>query len=494
MSTQQFNYSPTVEVLQKLVQPAILINGVDIIAKAVRLWYTLRQFYAPTPSLKQDTLTPKQWREFLFEDAAHSHKRDSLPSHRDSKCLCSKTIPEILFVKSDRFEQWQQWKLSFVESYQFIWDTAKINELMEQIEVAKPFYLTGRGLENDLEFLDKLNFIELNLINKKKIVTKVKSLSAIEINKVSKTQTNTKIDNYDRDHYPFLIDDFAFMAENLANPVNNIQRFFIHPDYKTLKIETATKISQFILQLKQVWHHNNPLPVKLNYHSASLRKLGLPFAIDCVVYPVCIYYHQKAFYLCGFGQTPRENKRGGWYNYRLDRIESLVKLDISTQELPQYLQEFDKVIWDEHSSIMQAQIEDIQDRLQLAYGFDFYRDDAEAILCFPANFDLSYNANTFRHETFKKQVFKDIGRKINLAKKSSDINQQQYELLINKIELYEKQQYAFYTLQYRISDYAMTRRLRDWSYNVEVLLPWTLRQEVRKDIKTNWNLYKNDCE
>ena len=494
MSPKQFNFSPTVEVLQKLVQPAILINGVDIVTKAVRIWYTLRQFYAPSPSLKQDTLTHIQWREFLFEDAAHSHKRDALPSHQDARCLCSKTIPEILFSNSDRSSQWQQWQASFIEAYRFIWNIAQIQELLAQIEVAKPFYLTGKALTNDLKFLNQLNYLDRSLVNKTETFTRVKSLPAIELKRVSHTPTNTRVDNCDRDRYPFLIDDFAFMAENLANPVNNIQRFFIHPDYKTLAIETAKRISQLIIELKDVWQDSKPVPVNLNYHSASLRKLNQPFAINCVVYPVCIYYHQKAFYLCGFGQTPKEQKQGGWYNYRLDRIQSLEQLNISSQALPPYLQRFKEVIWDEQSSIVQAQIEEIQDRLQMAYGFDFYRNDAEAILCFPADFDLSYNVNTFRHETFRKQAVKEIGRKINLARSRSNINEQQYQLLINKINQYSQQQYAFYTLQYRIGDYAVIRRLRDWSYHVEILLPWQLRQEISNGIATNWNRYKDDCE
>ena len=492
MSTQQFNFSPTVEVLQKLVQPAILINGVDIVTKAVRIWYTLRQFYAPSPSLKQDTLTHIQWREFLFEDAAHSHKRDALPSHEDARCLCGKTIPEILFSNSDRISQWQQWQASFIEAYQFIRDTAQIKELLAQIEVAKPFYLTGKALTNDLKSLAESNYLDRSLVKKTETFTKVKSLPAIELKRVGHTAINTRVDNCDRDRYPFLIDDFAFMAENLANPVNNIQRFFIHPDYKTLAIETAKKISQLIISLKEIWQNSKPVPIKLNYHSASLRKLNQPFAIDCVIYPVCIYYHQKAFYLCGFGQTPRE--QSGWYNYRLDRIQSLEQLNISSQALPQYLEEFKEVICDEQSSIVQVQIEEIQNRLQMAYGFDFYRDDAEAILCFPADFDRSYNVNTFRHETFIKQTIKEIRRKINLAKKRSNINSQQYELLINKINKYSQQKYAFYTLQYRLGDYAVIRRLRDWSYHVEILLPWQLRQEISNDIATNWNRYKDDRE
>ena len=110
MSAQQFNYFPTVEVLQKLVQPAILIESADTLSKSVRIWFTLGQFYASDPNFKQKKLTHAQWRDFLFRDAQHSHKRDSLPSHEDPMCLCSKTIPELLFEASDRQEQWQDWQ------------------------------------------------------------------------------------------------------------------------------------------------------------------------------------------------------------------------------------------------------------------------------------------------------------------------------------------------------------------------------------------------
>jgi CRISPR-associated protein (TIGR03985 family) len=48
-------------------------------------------------------------------------------------------------------------------------------------------------------------------------------------------------------------------------------------------------------------------------------------SLDCVVFPVCIYYFQRAVYLCGYGESPDRNSE--WYNFRLDHIEAMNSLE-----------------------------------------------------------------------------------------------------------------------------------------------------------------------
>ena len=486
MSLENFDFFPSVEVLQELVEPASLINHIDNLSKAVRIWVILRKLYALNPEFEKENFTYLQWRNFLFIDAKNSHSKDRKPSHNDSQCICSKTIKELLFQPNDAEEQWQNWQTSFTNKYQRLISNSELHSLLDDIEQVKPFYVTGKTIDNDLLYLTKKQYLEKVLNSKKRTYSKVKFLPELKNN----NHNNQQPEKYDEYKFPFLLDDFGFMAESLAKPVNNVQRFYIHPDYKTLNIDNFKNIITIVQQLKAIWELNSLTPITINYHSASLSQFNFPAISKCNIYPICVYFYQKAFYLCGFGQTPREKEQGNWYNYRLDRIKSLEELESDTLRLPEYLQQFNEQSgWEDDANfIMQNHIDRIQDSLQEAYGFDYYREDAEMILCFPPNFNHYYNRNTFRHETFKEQTYQQVKRKIVTA----DITKEQKQLLKNKLEKYHQQEYGYYKLQYRIGDYSVLRRIRDWSHNVEVLLPWQLRQQIRQDIEANWNRYKDD--
>ena len=488
MSENYFNYPPTVEVLQKLIQPAILLEKTAL-CKAIRMWYSLRQFYAQNPSFEPSTFTFATWRESIFEDAVIFHKRDSKPEHNDPNCLCTKTIPEVLFSLSDREEKWQQWKKSCLIQFQQIRNVSFINSFLEELDVVKPFLVTGKALENDFIKLEELGFIEIGLNKKIKVISKIKVIPKIEIGAIKENPSVRFQNSYDDLKFAFLSDDHGMIAENIARPINQIQRFFLHSNYQIPSQESIQKIIAVIIQLKEVWKREHSTAVKLTYNSASLRKSNKPFDPQCVIYPVCIYYYQKAFYLCGFGQTPSQKNSGGWYNYRLDRIKSLKIINSLPKSLPPYLENFHHPAKDnDFASLMQLQIEKIQNELQIAYGFDFYRDISEMVICFPADFDRAYNVDTYRHETFKKRTASDIKRKI----KSAQITPKKITFLTNKIERYAQEGFSFYTLNYRVGDYAVKRRLRDWSYHVEVLLPWELRQELKDEVELNWRRYQED--
>ena len=490
MQGKDFDYSPSVEVLQKLIQPATLLDKANL-CRAIRMWYTLRQFYAPNPLFSESTLTFASWRDLIFEDAAIAHKRDSKPTHHDPKCLCTKTIPEILFAPSDREEKWQQWKKSCLIQFQQIHNISFIQSFLSELDTIKPFYLTGKALERDFTKLNELGFVKTSLKKKTRTISKVKVLPEIEIaaNNGKESPSSLLHNSYDDLKFAFLPDDHGMIAENIARPINQIQRFFLHSNYQTPSQNSIKKIIDVIIRLKEIWKKEQPISVKISYDSASLRKLNEPFNSECITYPVCVYYYQKAFYLCGYGQTPRQKDLGSWYNYRLDRIRSLETFDFPSDSLPQYLENFHHLAKDiDTGSLMQIRIEEIQDELQRAYGFDFYRDMLEMVLCFPNDFDRAYNVDTYRHETFKNCPASVVRKKVQAAQLSA----KKTTFLINKINRYAQEGFSFYTLNYRVGDYAVKRRLRDWSYHVEVLLPWELRQELKDEAKLNWRRYQED--
>ena len=53
---------------------------------------------------------------------------------------------------------------------------------------------------------------------------------------------------------------------------------------------------------------------------------------------------------------------------------------------------------------------------------------------------------------------------------------------------------GYYTLKYRKNENSVIMRLRAWCPNVEVLLPWDLRQRMKEDMQKTWKLYENDPE
>ncbi|NES67198.1 MAG: TIGR03985 family CRISPR-associated protein [Okeania sp. SIO2D1] len=78
-------------------------------------------------------------------------------------------------------------------------------------------------------------------------------------------------------------------------------------------------------KLKEIWHSQPIPPIKITYVSARNFQDRQDDEEDYIVYPVCLYYSQRAPYLFAYGQTLKDysGTRIDWYDYRLDRIKSL---------------------------------------------------------------------------------------------------------------------------------------------------------------------------
>lgn len=111
------------------------------------------------------------------------------------------------------------------------------------------------------------------------------------------------------------------------------------------------------------------------------------------------------------------------------------------------------------------------------------------LLRFNHDFSRNYINNTDRHPTFIK-----INREENLKQliiKHQDLTEKQQQYLLDKIQD-TTNNYDYYSLNYRVDDNNVIMRLRSWSPNVEVILPWNLRQRMKQDMEKTWKLYESD--
>jgi CRISPR-associated protein (TIGR03985 family) len=165
----------------------------------------------------------------------------------------------------------------------------------------------------------------------------------------------------------FLQPDLAAIAENLSQEIGGHPRFFLHVDY-VVPIATIDRIDDWQERLKHLWQQH-PIPcVLLRYRSAKLER-----EVECTVYPLCIYYVQRAVYLVAFGCNPISEVN--WYNYRLDRIQNLVPLSWGDPRIPQRLIE-------DYQNQSLPTPEHIQDQMGQGWGFDFYQPQLLMLLRF----------------------------------------------------------------------------------------------------------------
>jgi CRISPR-associated protein (TIGR03985 family) len=492
----QFENLPTVQFLHLLAQGN---NLKQQLPKAVRLWVILRSLYGiDTDEVKLglgENFTYNQWRDEFFS-AKNSHTRDKVPPLHDPECNCAKSLKYWLFDSSLCIAE-DEWKKSFLPIYKIQADalemllySGKINQPKEttknpnkkgtrskptppesgyqEIPKYRLFGVTGKNLQYDFESLIKLGWLEAKTTKSGIIIEheylKVQSFPDINISHDNSTETEKIITSC----------DFTEIYDTYREPINGTQRFFMHVDY-VVSPEAIDRIGDFKEQLKSIWEKTTVPPISIVYDSASLGKEG-----QRLIYPVCLYYFQRAPYLCAFGQRPKNKKDIGWYNYRLDRIQTITELDWNNAEIPVEVRQQ----W-ENKSISP---EYIQGEMAEAWGFDFYQDSRVMLLRFDQEFSENYIEDSFRHETFKQiksqTDFQELSREYSTIPEAKE--------LLEKIKSnFPNDDSAYYTAKYRVGDNNVIMRLRAWGPNVEVLLPQELRDRVKEDSEKTWQLYQN---
>jgi len=479
-----FNYSPTITILQQLVLPALLINNIEALNKAVRLSVILKSLYEQQPSFDKHNFTYQEYQTFLFKNASEFHPRDTKPTHEEPECRCNKTIKQLLFPSINANQQWQQWKDSFIDYYANVSHIEDIQSYTQSLEEQYPFQVTGKTIINDLDFLSgKHRYKWLEKIPNKNSFFYQKLTDLPTLKELIRNNVNIEMPK-DGSKYPFIsADDLQLFTDVFSQPIRGIQRFFIHPEDQ-IHGKVTKNVYALEKELRMIWEQT-PVPLlEITYLSASSGNQHC----ECLVYPVCIYYYQRSFYLCALGTTPKNQESVNWYNYRLERIQFFKQSDCNSGKIFEKLQKRCQQTVQSHDDDLPLDklIVEIQTRLDDAYGVDFYQNSDEMLIRFPRDFHNRYIQNTFRHQTFKKIDYEEAKTKIT----QSSFSPQEKENLMRKLQNFPED--AYYILRYRKEDNSVIMRLRAWGPNIEVFLPRDLRQLMKEDTNTTWSHYQDD--
>jgi len=469
MSAEQF--FPTVERLEKLIPELLQVsntcsstaksNCLMLLGSGVRRWVILRSLYDNDSDFFIDF-------ESEFNCADWLRKFKELIINYQSCSLDFWLFADYTNVVKNQF--------IYTLNFRYRLDENDIQELLS----TPIFAVTDRTFRNQFTQLAKLKnqLLGRQAINQtsksKKQIHKFHKRPKNIILEILATEQN--LNNFDGT-LEFFTNEVSAIAELLVTKINGEQRLFIHHEYvvnEDLRESSADSADR----LKEIWKIHPTPPIQITYHSAYLNQTR-----KYTVYPVCLYYYQRAYYLCAFGQRPQRTEEQvlvGWYNYRLERITRLKKLSWDTGNLP--LSQAEIINHKEKYSPSY-----IQQELDSAYGFDFYEKAGLILLRFEADFAQRYIDNSFRHPTFKKlNSYQDAMALIEQSKLGDP------EKLLTHINQYPDATY--YTLRYRHQDNNVIMRLRAWGSKVEVIFPKKLRQRMRQDIEQTWQLYKDPLD
>lgn len=220
----------------------------------------------------------------------------------------------------------------------------------------------------------------------------------------------------------------------------------------------------------------------MTYQSAKLYQE----TVDCIVYPVCIYYYQRAPYLFAYGQIPKadsENSWGqiDWYDYRLDRI---IQLDNLTQNLDDV--NIPKHFLDRCQGKYPPSPDDIKDEMSAAWGFDIHKQQELLLLRFDQYFYANYIHRTERDEMFKKISQKQAEMLVKSHTPTASLAQKNLLSVVQS----RSESDIYCKVDYRVKDNNIVMRLRAWGPNVEVILPFHFRQDMKRDMEATYKLYR----
>ncbi|WP_414565163.1 MULTISPECIES: TIGR03985 family CRISPR-associated protein [unclassified Anabaena] len=463
MSELVFQDVPQVELLQWLARGLLKQK----LLRSIRLWVWLRSLYGfggaslysdhLKPLVLNDSFTYAQWRDAFFSPS-HT-KGEKVPNLHDPDCPCAKTTQEWLFNEKTGIVA-HQWQESLVAHTGIT--ESKLSKILQQ----RLFGVTRRSLQGDLETLAQLGW----LIYKNERYYRVTEFPPDPVTFRDETYPS-KLSAYELN---FLHEDLVEIAENHSHEINGIQRFFLKVDYVIPRL-TLDLVGEWQYQLRQIWAEIPVPPVKLTYASAKVTK-----QVDCIVYPVCIYYMQRAVYLCAYGESP--DQQSEWYNFRLDRIQKMIPLSWDNSHLPLNLRQY-------YQRQTLPNPEYIALEMSKAWGFDFYLPAQLMLLRFDQDFSDRYIKDTERHDTFKAVSYKQAQRLI-----SREVKQPQQQQALLEILAHRSPKDAYYQVFIRYQDQNhrdnnVIMRLRAWRPKCEVIFPFDLRQSIADDVAKEFQLY-----
>lgn len=467
-----FRNPPQPKLLQQLAKGLLEQN--HHLIRAVRLWTLLRWLYSNHGyATLPNYFTYADWRQAFFTETHQDEKREDILNHDDANCACTKTAIQWLSelnIPLDNWRQSLQKQISISDS--------DLNDLLQE----RLFAQVRKSLQSDLDLLVTWGWLQ-RITGE---TSRSKQYRRVEVLPISNQLENfepegnltTKEQVYVAETLEmigFLDPNLPLLAEQISEqPHEDTRRVFLYVDY--LVPESTQKqddVDQLQGELQEIWDSRQILPLLLTYHSAHQNLVK-----ECVVYPVCIYYMERAKYLCAYGSTPKDEIN--WHNYRLDRICSkrLVPLGWEDPRVPQLLRE-------KYEDEQLPTPKTVQTKLKQAWGFDFYKPSALMLLRFNQDFHEHYIRGTFLHHTFEAVDYKQT---TSLVRQHTP-NPEHRDTLLEILQ-HRSPNDAYYTAQYRVTDYHVIRRLRALGPEVEVLLSWDLREKIALDIQKAWNYYR----
>jgi CRISPR-associated protein (TIGR03985 family) len=447
-----FQDAPQVELLQWLARGSLKQK----LLRTIRLWVWLRSLYGDRQErlALDDSFTYAEWRDAFFS-STHT-KGEEVPSLHDPDCPCAKTTQQWLFNEKTGVVA-HQWQESLM-AHTGITDSSK---LLKQ----RLFGVTRRSLQGDLEVLTDLGW----LVYKNEKYYRVSEFPQRPVTPKDEAESN-KLSVYQLN---FLHDDLMGFAQNNFQKINGVQRFFLKVDYVVPR-STLDTVDDWQHQLREVWAKTPVPPIKLTYASAKVGN-----KLDCIIYPVCIYYVQRAVYLCAYGESP--DKQTQWYNFRLDHIKKMIPLSWDNSELPLNLRQH-------YQSHTLPSPDDIALEMSKAWGFDFYLPSQLMLMRFDRDFGDRYVRGTERHETFEEISYQQAQKLIKQKIKQPE-QQTLLKILANRSpeDTYYQVFIRYQDEKYRDNNVIM--RLRAWRPKCEVLFPYELRQSIAADVAKEFQLY-----
>ncbi|MGH8001291.1 MAG: TIGR03985 family CRISPR-associated protein, partial [Brasilonema sp.] len=489
----------------KLLTPGSLKQN---LAKAVRLWVILRSLYGDDADeiqleLKEE-FTFLQWRDLFFLDAIKQHSRDKAPILHHEKCRCSTKLTEWLFASTLSIEK-RKWSQSFQKYYSIQSDelesllltgmittskknsqpdddsvttrnSQKSHKFSKSLSDGRLFGVTSRNLK-EYDFQSLVNLGWLKKASNQREVNKVEYL------KVEKFPEFflARLEEVQNPSEQFTNEELSAFNHSLSQPINGIQRFFIHAEY-IVHPRLYERVESLQKQLKNIWAQDNISLVKLSYQSAKLYH----DTVDCIVYPVCIYYYQRAPYLFAYGQTPKQDDKNSWskidwYDYRLDRI---LELD----ELPKNVDDVNipKHFINKCQGKSPPTPDDIKEKMSAAWGFDIYQPQELLVLKFDQYFYGNNIKGTEREEMFTQISLQQVEKLVRSYTPSASAEQ---KYLLSTLQSRSPND-IYCKVDYRVDDNNIVMRLRAWGPKVEVILPWHFRERMTRDMEATYRLYK----
>ncbi|MCU0527761.1 MAG: TIGR03985 family CRISPR-associated protein [Elainella sp. Prado103] len=435
-----FEDAPQVELLQWLARGSLKQN----LLRSIRLWVWLQSLYGHHRLDLPASFTYTDWRDAFFS-STHP-KGESSPTLHDPDCACAKPTAGWLFTAQTGLlaPEWKQ-----LLQQQTGASPATIEDWLQK----RLFAVTRRSLFADLQVLAELGWLTMTAQG-----------YALVFRLPTRPSAPETMEPLELLELGFLNPQLETIAESLAHPIAEVQRFYLEVDY--IVSQSQRRLEGWLEQLKALWQVHPVQPIRLHYQSA---KFGITI---CIIYPVCLYYAQRAVYLCGFGETPL---KGHWYHYRLDKITQMEPLAWNDRSIP-------KILRQRRTTLPTPEY--IREQMRSAWGFDFYLPAQLMLLRFEQSFHDRYIQGTFRHHTFARLSYAEVTQMIHQW-----AGAEQQALL--KIIQQRSDQDAYYRVNYRMGDTNVGLRLRAWRPKLEVLLPWELRQQMIREIELERSFYQD---